>query len=119
MRRRYNAALSPSGGGLAVHRAVKGAASLAILAVASWMGVFLASGPLFSRTIDWAIQTAEILSVAAVVALAGASLYKLLNAFTVPTSTFARGFAVVFAASGCLLAWVLVAYHLAGFGVRY
>ena len=119
VRRRYKAALSPTGGGLAVHRAVKGAASLAILAVACWLGVFLASGPLFSGTIDWAIWTAEILSVAAVVALAGASLYKLLNAFTVATSPFARAVAVVFAASGFMLGWVLVAQHLAGFGVRY
>ena len=53
------------------------------------------------------------------VALAGASLYKLLNAFTVATSPFARAVAVVFAASGFMLGWVLVAQHLAGFGVRY
>jgi CubicO group peptidase (beta-lactamase class C family) len=119
VRRRYKAGLPSTGGGLAVHRAVKSAASLGVLAIASWTAVFLASEPLASGTIDWVIRTAEVLSAVSAVALLGASFCKLWNAFTGSTTRFAKLFALVFAVAALLLVWVMLASHLIGFGVRY
>jgi CubicO group peptidase (beta-lactamase class C family) len=118
-RRRFKAALTLTGSGLLAHRLVKSSTWLTTVAILGWAALFAAADPLAAGTLDWAIWPIEVLSVLAVVGLACATAFRLWHSFATSEGAFAKVFAVIFAISSVLVAWVMLAFHLASFGVKY